>query len=216
VGYRLAEDFNGKYSDSIGIAKLTRYADMFGLGSKSGIEVAELEPQIATQDAVRAAIGYYHSFTPSQIARYATTLGSKGNCYSLTLIDRVEDSKSHETKENSAILDRSITEFTDAEWKQVQKGMYLVLNGNDSTGKLYDTLGFDAAGKSGTAQVSDTKPSHVLFVSYAPYENPEIAVTVVIPNGYASGNAVDFGYVVYDYYYHSDTYNDDYNKIETE
>ena len=216
VGYRLAEDLNGKYSDSLGIAKLTRYAEKFGLGSKSGIEVAELEPQIADHDAVRAAIGYYHSFTPSQIARYATTLGSSGNCYSLTLIDKIEDTKDNLMLENSATIDNVITEFTDAEWAQVQKGMYLVTNSSDSTGRLYDTLGFDTAGKSGTAQVSDTKPSHVLFVSYAPYNNPEIAVTVVIPNGYASGNAVDFGYVVYDYYYNGDTYDSDYRKIEAE
>ena len=216
VGYRLSEDFNGKYSDSLGIAKLTKYAEKFGLGSKSGIEVAELEPQIADHDAVRAAIGYYHSFTPSQIARYATTLGSSGTCYNLTLIDKIEDSKSNAMLENSASVYNEITEFTTAEWAQVQKGMYLVTNSSDSTGRLYDTLGFDTAGKSGTAQVSDTKPSHVLFVSYAPYKNPEIAVTVVIPNGYSSGNAVDFGYVVYDYYYNGDTYDSEYRKIEAE
>ena len=215
VGYRLAEDF-GKYSDSIGIAKLTKYAEKFGLGEKSGIEVAELEPQIADHDAVRAAIGYYHSFTPSQIARYATTLGNSGKCYDLTLLDKITDTKGKLVLDNSALLRNEITEFTSAEWKQVQKGMYLVLNSNDSTGKQYDELGIDAAGKSGTAQVSDTKPSHVLFVSYAPYENPEIAVSVVIPNGYSSGNAVDFGYVVYDYYYHSDQYDAGYNKITTE
>lgn len=216
VGYRLAEDINGKYSDSLGIAKLTRYAEKFGLGAKSGIEIAELEPQIATHDAVRAAIGYYHSFTPSQIARYSTTLANRGICYNLTLIDRIEDTKEQLFLENSAIIKNEITEFTAAEWAQVQKGMYLVLNSSDSTGSLYKKLEFEAAGKSGTAQVSDTKPSHALFVSYAPYKNPEISVTVVIPNGYTSGNAVDFGYVVYDYYYHTDTYDSEYNKIEAE
>lgn len=216
VGYRLSEDLNGKYSDSLGIAKLTRYAKKFGLDAKSGIEVAELEPQIANHDAVRAAIGYYHSFTPSQIARYATTLANSGTCYNLTLVDRISDTKNLEFTENSASIYNNITEFTSAEWEQVQKGMYLVLNNNDSTGRQYDALGFDAAGKSGTAQVSDTKPSHVLFVSYAPYEIPEIAVTVVIPNGYSSGNAVDFGYVVYDYYFHSDTYDAEYNKTLAE
>lgn len=216
VGYRLAEDFNGQYSDSLGIAKLTKYAEKFGLGAKSGIEVSELEPQIATQDAVRAAIGYFHSFTPSQIARYATTLGNRGTCYNLTLIDRFSDAKEKQFINNSATVFNQITEFSSAEWEQVQKGMYLVLNSSDSTGRQYEDLGFHAAGKSGTAQVSDTKPSHVLFVSYAPYENPEIAVTVVIPNGYSSGNAVDFGYTVYDYYYHSNTYDSNYNKIAEE
>lgn len=216
VGYRLSEDFNGKYSDSLGIAKLTKYAEKFGLGAKSGIEVSELEPQIATHDAVRAAIGYYHSFTPSQIARYVTTLANSGTCYNLTLIDKITDTKDTLVLENSASVLNEITEFTKAEWEQVQKGMYLVLNSSDSTGRKYDSLGMNAAGKSGTAQVSDTKPSHVLFVSYAPYENPEIAVTVVIPNGYASSNAVDVGYVVYDYYYNTDTYDGAYNKIGKE
>lgn len=216
VGYRLAEDFNGKYSDSLGIAKLTNYAKKFGLDATSGIEVAELEPQIANHDAVRAAIGYYHSFTPSQIARYATTLGNSGTCYDLTLLDKVTNTKGDLVRDNSAGIYNQITEFTAAEWGQVQKGMYLVLNNNDSTGREYDNLGFDAAGKSGTAQVSDTKPSHVLFVSYAPYENPEISVTVVIPNGYSSGNAVDFGYVAYDYYYNSERYDSNYNLIASE
>lgn len=216
VGYRLAEDFNGQYSDTLGIAKLTKYAEKFGLGAKSGIEVAELEPQIATQDAVRAAIGYFHSFTPSQIARYATTLGNKGTCYNLTLIDKITDAKDELLLDNSATIYNKITEFTDAEWAQVQKGMYLVLNSSDSTGRQYKKLGITAAGKSGTAQVSDTKPSHVLFVSYAPYENPEIAVTVVIPNGYSSGYAVDMGYTIYDYYYHKDTFDRNYNKIAEE
>ncbi|MDD5899447.1 MAG: penicillin-binding transpeptidase domain-containing protein [Lachnospiraceae bacterium] len=216
VGYRLAEDYNGKYSDSLGIAKLRKYAEKFGLGANSGIEIAELEPQIASHDAVRAAIGYYHSFTPSQIARYATTLANRGICYNLTLIDRIMDTKEQLVLENSATILNEITEFTDAEWAQVQKGMYLVLNSSDSTGRQYSSLGVAAAGKSGTAQVSDTKPSHVLFVSYAPYVNPEIAVTVVIPNGYSSGNAVDFGYVVYDYYFHPETYDTSYNKLEEE
>ena len=216
VGYRLSEDYNGQYSDSLGIAKLTKYAEKFCLGETSGIEIAELAPQISQRDAIRTAIGYYHSFTPSQIARYVTTLANSGTCYNLTLVDLITDKNNMLVENNAATVFNEITEFTKAEWGQVQKGMYLVLNSSDSTGRQYNNLGFDAAGKSGTAQVSDTKPSHVLFVSYAPYENPEIAVTVVIPNGYSSGYAVDFGYVVYDYYFNSETYDRFYNKIEVE
>ncbi|MCH5272155.1 MAG: hypothetical protein J1E35_00645 [Lachnospiraceae bacterium] len=216
VGYRLAEDFNGQYSDSLGIAKLTKYAEKFGLGEKSGIEVAELEPQISQKDAVRSAIGYGHSFTPSQISRYVTTLANRGTCYNLTLIDLITNRSDQLVEDHRATVLNQITEFSNAEWEQVQRGMYLVLNSSDSTGRQYNALGFDAAGKSGTAEVSDTKPSHVLLVSYAPYETPEIAVTVVIPNGYTSTNAVDFGYVVYDYYYHPDTYTRNYDKITEE
>lgn len=216
VGYRLSTDENGQYSDSLGIQKITKYAQMFGLGDVSGIEVAELEPQISTHDAVRTAIGYYHSFTPAQIARYATTIANRGNCYKLTLIDSTTDKDGKKISQNSAVLTNKITQFSDSQWDMVQKGMYLYLNSNDSTGKKWNELGLDAAGKSGTAQVSDTKPSHVLFVSYAPYEKPEIAVSVVIPNGYSSGYAVDMGYVVYDYYFHPETYDMFYEKLEEE
>lgn len=216
VGYRLSLDSKGEYSDSLGISKIRKYAEMFGLGQTSGIEVAELPPQISDHDAVRTAIGYYHSFTPSQIARYVTTLANRGSCYNLTLLDSITDKDNRVLKKNSAVIFNRITEFSDAEWNKVQNGMYLVLNSNDSTGKLYNKLDFEVAGKSGTAQVSDSKPSHVLFVSYAPYKNPEIAVTIVIPNGYSSGYPTEFGYTVYDYYFNPETYDVFYDKIETE
>ena len=214
VGYRLSMDENGKYSDSLGISKITKYAEMFGLGANSGLEVAELTPYISTTDAVRTAIGYYHSFTPSQIARYATTLANRGTCYNLTLIDRIIDKNDNLVRDNEATIFNEITEFSNEAWNQVQSGMHLVLDNNDSTGRKYDALPVEVAGKSGTAQVSNTRPSHALFVSYAPYEAPELCVTIVIPNGYTSNYAVNFGYIVYDYYYNRDLYTEDYKKIE--
>lgn len=216
VGYRLSLDINGKYSDSLGIAKLTKYAEMFGLGAKSGIEVSELSPQISTKDAVRTSIGYFHSFTPSQIARYITTLANNGTCYNLTLVNSITDRLGELVQKNHAAVYHQITEFSDAEWEQVHKGVYLVLNSNDSTGRMYDKLGVDVAGKSGTAEISKTKPSNALLVSYAPYEDPEIAVTVVIPNGYTSTNVVNFGYDVYDYYFHPETFDINYKKLSSD
>ena len=52
-------------------------------------------------------------------------------------------------------------------------------------------LGVSVAGKTGTAQEDMSRPSHALFVGFAPYENPEIGVAVRIGNGYASANAVE-------------------------
>ena len=59
----------------------------------------------------------------------------------------------------------------------------------------------DVAGKTGTAQQVKSRPNHGLFVSYAPYEKPEIAVTCVIPFGYASFNAADLAHQIYQYYF---------------
>lgn len=53
-------------------------------------------------------------------------------------------------------------------------------------------------------QESDYKPNHALFVSYAPYNAPEISVTAVIPNGYTSGNAAELARDIYIYYYDKD------------
>jgi len=57
------------------------------------------------------------------------------------------------------------------------------------------------AGKTGTAQQSKLHANHAYFVSYAPYKNPEISVTCVIPNGFTSSNAAQTARDVYKYYF---------------
>ena len=59
----------------------------------------------------------------------------------------------------------------------------------------------EVAGKTGTAQEDRSRANHAFFVSFAPYSNPEIAVTVNIPYGYAGTNAAPLGKKVYEYYY---------------
>ena len=66
---------------------------------------------------------------------------------------------------------------------------------------LFQTVPVSVAGKTGTAQITANEPNHALFVSFAPYDNPEISVTVVIPNGFTSSNAAELASNVYKYYY---------------
>ena len=73
-----------------------------------------------------------------------------------------------------------------------------------SISPLFKESKVDIAGKTGTAQENDLKPNHALFVSYAPYEAPEISLTTVIPNGYTSGNAAELARDIYRYYYEDD------------
>ena len=167
---------------------------MFGLSDYSGVEVYEDMPEISNRDVVRTAIGYYHNFAPVQIAKYITTVANSGICYDLTLLNRVMDKDGTLVYRNEQSVYNEITMFSSAQWQAVQLGMYNVVNTTtNSLNRLYGDLGVKVAGKTGTAQVSTTHPHNALFAAYAPYDDPEISVIIVIPNGYASANAAYIG-----------------------
>ena len=205
VGYRLMRGQDGKFMDSNGISKIQKYASMFGLDSKSGIEIEEAQPEISSNDAIRTSIGYYHNFAPVQISRYITTVANRGTLFDYTLIDQVKDNAGEQILNNEAKVLNEITDFTDAEWNAVQRGMYLVVNSSaNGLDYMYRDLGVTVAGKTGTAQVSKNIPHHALFVGYAPYEDPQISMTCVIPNGYASANAAKMGREVLGFYFNGE------------
>lgn len=190
VGYKLSLDYNNRYSDSLGISKIKRYAEMFGLTEKSGIEISEATPTVSSSDAVRTSIGYGHAFSPVQIARYITGIANEGTIYNLTLLDSIRSGSGELVEKKEASIYNQIELFSDEEWDAVKTGMYNVVNtSTNSLNTLYGNLGVDVAGKTGTAQINPSTPHHALFVSFAPYESPEVCVTVVIPNGYKSANA---------------------------
>ena len=78
------------YSSKEGLAKLEKYATMFGLNQTTGIEVPESEPQISNEDAVRSSIGQgSNNYTTTQLARYITAVANRGTVYNLSLFDKV-------------------------------------------------------------------------------------------------------------------------------
>ncbi|MBR5968350.1 MAG: hypothetical protein IK001_07120 [Lachnospiraceae bacterium] len=205
VGYQMSLDAKGEYSDSLGISKIQKYAAMFGLADRSGVEVPESMPAISSTDAVRTSIGYYHNFAPIQISRYVTAVANKGTVFNLTIVDKTVNKDSGEETDNSATVFNQIDLYSNTQWTAVQKGMYDVVNTSaNSLNTLYGDLGFKVAGKTGTAQVSLTHPSHGLFISFAPYSSPEVSVTIVIPNGYASANAAKLAREVYGLYFNDE------------
>ena len=81
MGYRLGNGHNGRVNDSGGLARLKKYADMFGLIDKSGVEITESSPHFSTSDIIRSAIGQgSHAYAPIQLARYVTTIANSGTC----------------------------------------------------------------------------------------------------------------------------------------
>ena len=202
VGWRLSIDSNGSYNSTKGLNTLAKYASMFGFDSKSGIELAEYAPNISDKDSVRSSIGQgTNNYTPAQLARYVTTIANRGVCYDLTVIGKITDADGNVILDHSANI-HSTMDISDSIWNAVHSGMYKVVNGpKSSIAYMFNVLGINVAGKTGTAQESKSKPNHALFVSFAPYEKPELASVVVIPNGYTSSNAAEVARNIYNYYF---------------
>lgn len=90
--------------------------------------------------------------------------------------------------------------------ERVQNGFHLVMNGNQGTASSFRGAAYNPAGKTGTAQVSDGNGGYnydLTFVGYAPYENPEVAISVVVPNveNDSSGISKSIGRKILDYYF---------------
>ncbi|MCI8372314.1 MAG: hypothetical protein HFI75_07935 [Lachnospiraceae bacterium] len=196
TGYRLSL-VNGVYTPDTGNAKLTKYAKMFGLGDKSGVEITESKPQIADEYPVVAAIGQSnHSFSCVQLGRYVTTVANSGNCYNLSLLDKRTDADGNLVEDYTPNLYTKV-ELADSTWSAIHEGMRAVV----ARTKSLKNNPVAIAGKTGTAQENELRPNHALFVGYAPYENPEIAFAVKITNGYTSANAAEVGGDIVTYYY---------------
>lgn len=196
VGYRLSI-VGDTYNDSVGLQKLAKYADMYGLSETSGIEIEEYAPEVSDLDAVRSAIGHgTNNYTTAGLARYVTTVANSGTCYNLTLVDKVEDQSGEMIRDNKAVV-RNRIDMDPAYWNAIHTGMRRVVEGKS----YFEDLGVNVAGKTGTAQENRNRPNHALFISYAPYESPEISVTVRVANGYTSDYAAQIAKDVYEYYY---------------
>ena len=203
VGWRLGGGNFGNFNEKLALSKLENYANMFGLNRTTGIELPEREPQFSYDDAVRSAIGQGKTrYTPVQLARYVSTIANGGTVYDLTLISKIEDKDGKTIFKKEPKKSGEVKDISNVYWNAVHEGMYRVVN-DTSLKDMFQALNVKVAGKTGTAQINEYHPNTALFVSYAPYEKPEIAVTVVIPNGYTSANSADVASKVYDYYFGS-------------
>lgn len=197
VGYRLSLDEDLNYNSSLGIEKLYQYAEEFGLADKSGVEIDEAEPQVSDELSVLSAIGQgTNNFTTVGLARYVTTIANGGTCYDLTLLDKRTDHNQTVLEDYEAEI-RNQVELPSAYWNAIHTGMRKVVESKS----YYNNLGINVAGKTGTAQESKSRTNHALFVCYAPYENPEIAVATRIAYGYSSDYAARTTREVLKYYY---------------
>lgn len=196
VGYLLSTR-QGTFDEITGLNTIYKYADMYGLSEKSGIEISEASPEVSNSDPVRSSIGQgSNSYTTVGLARYVATIANGGTCYNLTLLDKVTDSQGNLLVEYEPDI-RNTIEMPETYWKTIQAGMRQVVERKS----YFSDLAVKAAGKTGTAEQTINRPNHALFVCYAPYESPEIAIATRIPFGYSSDYAAQFTRDIIKYYY---------------
>lgn len=197
VGYRLSMTDN-VYDSKTGLSILAKYSDLYGLSETSGVEIEEYSPKISDADPIRSAIGQgTNNYTTTQLVRYITTVANRGTCYNLTLIDKVTDSNNNLLYDNKATVRNTLDDVKTSTWNAIQLGMKRVVEGKS----YFKELNITVAGKTGTAQESKSRANHALFLCFAPYEKPEIAIATRIAFGYSSDYAAQTTKDVLAFYY---------------
>lgn len=196
VGNRLAQKKTGSYNDANGIDLIQKYAHIYGLDQKTGLEISESKSSVATKYPVMAAIGQSdNNYTTVALSRYVTAVVS-GKKYNYQLMNKIVDADGKTVKKYKADFEDISDTLTSSQWDAIHSGMREVV----STMDRFQGFDIPVAGKTGTAQQTG-HANHGLFVGYAPYDDPEITIAVRIANAYSSHNAATAARNVISYYY---------------
>lgn len=192
-------------SDYLGIDKMGEYSRNFGLGMPTGIELPEELGIVGSQeyklknigaswyqgDTIQSGIGQgYHLFTPLQMAEYTAAIANSGERHTASILKRVTSYDYGETVYERVPEVLSTVESDEANYEAVRYGMYLVANTFEGSAyEAFRDCTLSVAAKTGSAQINGG--TNGIFVCFAPYEDPEIAVAVVIQKG-SSGASIAF------------------------
>ncbi len=187
-----------------GIKTINNYFKAFGLGVKTGVEVNDsagilTEFEHDSGNTIQVAIGQLNAFTPLQSANYVGALANGGTRYKASLINRVMAADFSETylKNEPEIIQK--IEVTDSVLAAVKEGMLSVTE--DGTGHAaFADYPIKVGGKTGTAQVLG-KPDHSIFIAFAPFDKPEIAISVVLEHGNSTFTVTSIAREVMDGYF---------------
>ncbi len=203
--------------NDLGIDLLSDYANRFGLGEHTGIELDErtgIMPTIEYKeetydkpwyigDTLQTAIGQGDClFTPMQLACYTATMANSGVRHSASMLKSV---RSYDNSKSVYERQPSIVSEVDADqsyFDAVNLGMYNVANSPSGTAYSYfGNFMVDVAAKTGTAQLGEGVTNNGVFICYAPYDKPEIAIAVVIEKGSAGSAIAGVAKEVLEYYF---------------
>ncbi len=201
----------------LGIEKLDEYAARFGLGEKTGIELAESAGVMASPayteslggkwyqgNVLSVAIGQESTqVTPLQLANYIATLVNGGTRNAVHLLKEVKSSDFSQVIQSYEPQVLDTIEIQDQNLKAVKAGMLALTTNNSSVRQYFQSLPFQAGAKTGSAQVTGQNESNAVFVCFAPYDDPEIAVAIAVEHGGSGSELASMAADVLRYYFSS-------------
>lgn len=202
----------------LGIDKLVMYAEKFGLGKPTGIEISgESDGIVASPenrekrggtwypgDTLQASIGQSDNlFTPIQLASYVATIANGGTRYKPHLLKTVKNTQTGQiVKESSSEILEKI-EISQSTLSAVKNGMKKVTEEGTAEAAFKD-FSIKVGGKTGTAEVPNGS-SNGIFVAFAPFDNPEIAVAIVLEHGGHGSEAAPIARAIFETYFNNKT-----------
>ncbi len=200
MGYRLGSTDTGRYNSSVGLNTLKKYASLFGLDRKTGLEIDEAQPHISDDNAVLSAIGQgSHLFNMANLNRYMSAIATDGKLVDLSLVDKINHKKDGEEVIKPKII--SNIDLPKSEFDTIKIGLQQVVQMyyNEPS---FRKVGVTVAGKTGTAEEDLSRNNHSSFVGYAPIINPQVVSGIVIPNiGAANSEHTDISGEILKYYF---------------
>lgn len=205
----------------LGIDKIGEYASKFGLGEYTGIQLTEeteghmaspeYKEQVAINltdsdwfggDTLQTAIGQSYSlFTPVQLANYCATIANGGTRYKVNIIDSIRSSEDGSVIEE---FEPELVERVDIDTStmaRIHSGMKNVVE-EGSASSIFEGYPIAVGGKTGTTQLG-TGANNAIFIAFAPYDNPQIAIAIVLEHGERGTNAGRVARDVFDKYFFS-------------
>ena len=199
----------------MGIETLGKYAKMFGLGSYTGIEIPERTGYVAGPETsailgvdwyegatTAASIGQENNlYTPIQLANYIATLVNGGTHYEVHLLKSVKSADYGEViYEHEPVVLDSI-DIEDKNLEAVKQGMYEVTQSSSSIARHFNQLPVKAGAKTGTAQVNNNTSTNATFVCFAPYDDPQVALCLVVEKGSSGASLAAMAAEILQFYF---------------
>lgn len=209
-------------SDRLGIEKMTEYSRALGYGEYTGIEIDEKKGSLASPDVkkakgqgawvpgdtLQASIGQsLNVFSPLQMANALCTVLNGGTRYSAHLLKSVNEFHTNNVVLYKETETLSQIEISDVTINTIKQGMNNVLEATGGTASnLFNNFPIKVGGKTGTAQIKYGSSDCATFVSFAPYDEPEIVISVVIEFGAKGTYAGFIAKDIMEYYFGFRTY----------
>ena len=197
----------------LGIDKMNEYSRMFGLGEPTGIEIGESAGILAGPEyskkkgevwvdgnTLQAAIGQLdNAFSPLQLAVYTSALVNGGTRYRAHLLRKVKSYPSGDVVKSIEPEVIANIEFKQGVLSTIKSAMKDVVE-SGSAARIFKGYDITVGGKTGTAQAGTNRSDNALFIGFAPYTEPKIAVSVVIERGANGTDAAYTAKALYDHY----------------